>query len=323
MKDNNISTLIHLGDIVDRRKYINYKTLKDFRERFVYRLWDEKIDTHVIIGNHDLYNRNDSDINSMSELFSTYDGKTEPWIYSEPTEVVFDGLDILFVPWMNDDNRQRALKLIKETKAQIVMGHLELSGFQMHRGAPTTFGDDPNIFQRFDKVMTGHYHHKSDNGTVFYLGAPYEMTWSDYQDPRGFHVFDTDTRELKHIRNPFRMYHKIFYNDKDKTFEDVVKNEYDMYHNTCVKLVIQEKTNSYWFDMVLDRLYKANPFNVSIVEDYSDNLLSTSAESTIDQAQDTMTILSSYIEGMSISNKEDVKGFMKDLYSSALKAERE
>ena len=53
LEDNNIKTVVHLGDIVDRRKYINFNTLKSFRDDFVFRLGRMGIDTHIIIGNHD------------------------------------------------------------------------------------------------------------------------------------------------------------------------------------------------------------------------------------------------------------------------------
>ena len=54
LKEHNIQTLIHLGDIVDRRKFINYRIAHNFRHKFLQRLWAEKIDTHILIGNHDM-----------------------------------------------------------------------------------------------------------------------------------------------------------------------------------------------------------------------------------------------------------------------------
>ena len=168
--------------------------------------------------------------------------------------------------------------------------------------------------------MSGHFHHKSDNGTIYYLGAPYEITWSDYQDPRGFHVFDTDTRELEHIRNPYRMFHKIFYDDEDKEFEDVVGHDFSSYEGTCVKVVVKNKTNPYWFDIMYDKLEKCNPLNISIVEDFIEHTIDD--DDLIDQAEDTMTILNKYIEGMEISsNKETLQTLLNTLYNEAITME--
>jgi DNA repair exonuclease SbcCD nuclease subunit len=253
----------------------------------------------------------------MTELFSSFDGKHEPWIYANPTELMFDGLKILIIPWINDGNRKETYDLIENTDAQIIMGHLEVAGFEMSKGSRSEHGTDAAVFSKFDKVMSGHFHHKSDDGTIYYLGAPYEITWTDYQDPRGFHVFDTDTRELEYIRNPYRMFHKIYYNDLDKTFEEVTNQDFSSYEGTCVKVVVQNKTNPYWFDIVIDKLYKTNPFNVTIVEDFTDSSF-TEDQQLVDQAEDTMTILNKYIESLDVDgNKQDLKQLLYKLYTEA------
>ena len=318
LRDHEIKTLVHLGDIVDRRKFINYSTLRDFREKFVYRLGKEGIDTHVIIGNHDTYYKNTNEINSMTELFTSFDGHHEPWVYATPKEVDFDGLKILMIPWINDSTRAQTYDLLENTDAQIIMGHLEIVGFEMHKGFRNEHGIDASVFSKFDMVMSGHFHHKSDNGTVYYLGNPYEITWTDYQDPRGFHIFDTDTRQLDYIRNPFRMFHKIFYDDEGKTFEQVTDQDFSFYENTCVKVVVNNKTNPYWFDIMVDKLYKSNPYNVSIVEDFTETTI-IEDDDLVDQAEDTMTILSKYIEGMELNgDKSNLKDLLDELYREAV-----
>ena len=221
LEEHNIKTCIHLGDVVDRRKFINFKILNDLRENFIDRLWKMGVDTHIIIGNHDTFHKNTNSLNSIEEIFTTYDGQTEPWIYSSPKEVDFDGLGIVMMPWINEDNYGDAMKMIQNTSCQILMGHLEVKGFEQHTGSWNQEGLEARIFEKFDMVMSGHFHHKSDDGTVYYLGNPYEITWSDYKDTRGFHIFDTETRELEHIQNPYRMFHKVFYDDSEETFESL------------------------------------------------------------------------------------------------------
>jgi len=316
LEDNNIKTVVHLGDIVDRRKYINFNTLKSFRDDFVFRLGRMGIDTHIIIGNHDCHYKNTNRINSMDTLFSTLDGKYEPWIYSSPTEVNIDGLNILMVPWINSEKYDESVDLIKTSAAPVLMGHLEIKGFLMDQKMRNPIGLNASLFDRFDMVMSGHFHHKSDNGTIFYLGNPYEMTWIDYNDKRGFHTFDTETRELEFIQNPYRMFHKIYYDDTDKTFEEVTIQEFEKYKNTNVKVVVQNKTNPYWFDIMLDGLYKVGPNDVKIVEDYSEVILED--EMGVDQAEDTMSILNTYIDSLnSNTDKTKLKSLFKELYQEA------
>ena len=67
LKENNITTLIHLGDVVDRRKFINFKTAHTFREDFMHRLYKEGIDTHIILGNNDTYYKNTNELNEIGK----------------------------------------------------------------------------------------------------------------------------------------------------------------------------------------------------------------------------------------------------------------
>ena len=68
LQQHNIKTCIHLGDCFDRRKYVSYKTAKDFRERFILPFNVLGIDLHMLVGNHDIYYKNTSQVNSLTEL---------------------------------------------------------------------------------------------------------------------------------------------------------------------------------------------------------------------------------------------------------------
>jgi len=317
LDEHDIKTCIHLGDIVDRRKYINFKTANDLRENFVERLWEMNVDTHMIVGNHDIYYKNTNQVNSLTELFSTADHILEPWIYAEPREYDFDGTKILMMPWINSDNYLECMDAIKETRAEIMMGHLEINGFEMHRGHICDTGFDINMFSKFDTVFSGHFHHKSTQGGISYLGNPYEITWSDYNDERGFHVFDTETRELTFIKNPYRMFYKIYYDDSKETFESIKEKDYTPYSGTIVKVIVAQKNNPYWFDTLLDELYKADVADVSVVENV--DLEFEDDDSVVDEAEDTLTILSNYIDTLNIQkNKKELDNLIRTLYNEAL-----
>ena len=314
--ENDIKSIIHLGDIVDRRKYINYVTLRAFKEIFVEQVKKRDIDIHVIVGNHDIPYRNTNEVNAMHELFQ-HGGKEYVKTYTHPTVCTFDGLDIAFMPWISSGNHTECLKFLDNTKAQILFGHLELVGFEMSRGLAMEHGYSPELFKKFDIVCSGHYHHKSSRDNINYLGAPYEMTWHDYDDPRGFHIFDTDTRELEFIRNPYKMFYKIWYDDEDKTLDQVLEADYSAYENTYVKVIVTSKTNPYWFDMFLDRLYKSDPANVSIVDDHK-NLDQLDESEMINEAEDTLSIMSKYVDNIELEvPKNDLNKLLQSLYSEA------
>lgn len=313
LEENNITTLIHLGDVVDRRKFINFNTAHNFQNKFWKRLWDMKIDTHIILGNHDTYYKNTNSINSMQQLITTFDGVNEPFIYEKPKTVEFDGLPILFIPWICPENEEESLKTISESQSQICMGHLEVKGFEMHKGHFQEHGLEMDLFKRFEKVYSGHYHRKSDNGTIFYLGTQYEITWSDYQCPKGFHIFDTDTRELTRIPNPINMFKKIVYNDKKNSYSNMDISEYE---DCFIKVIVEEKTDVNQFGDFIDRLHNDIHTNeVNVIED-SYNINSTADVNIVDQGEDTLSFLQNYINSLDTElDKNKMNSIVKDLYS--------
>ena len=319
LEENNIKTICHLGDVVDRRKFINFVTLNSWRSRFFDRARDMSIQLEVIVGNHDVTYKNSNELNAMQELFSHYDNIN---IYTEPVDLTFDGLQVAMVPWINGENYEHSMEFLTNTKSQIVFGHFEISGFEMDRGNVCQGGMSREIFNRFDMVMSGHFHHKSSEGSIYYLGNQYEMTWADYGDVRGFHVFDTETRELEFIENPNRIFYKIAYNDEEAhEIEKWKQFDYSAYKETYVKVIVVNKKDPFTFDSVIDNLYKAGVLDVSIVEDFSDT--STVEDEEIDQAEDTITILNKYIDGMTLDVDNDtLKTYMRELYVEALNLQR-
>jgi len=311
LKENDIGTLVHLGDVVDRRKFINHNTAYNFKKHFWNKLDDMNIDTHVILGNHDTYYKNTNEVNAMQNLNLSKDVK----IYTKTTQVEFDGLPILFIPWICDDNETESVQLITNSQAVVAMGHLEVKGFEMHNGHYNEHGLEKGAFKRFEKVFSGHFHKKSDDGQIYYLGTQYEMTWSDFNCPKGFHIFDTETRELTRVSNPNKMFKKIHYNDKLKNYDELFLHEYD---NTYVKLFVADKTDSDMYDRFIDRMYnEINVHELQVVEDMSD-LTATVREDILEQGEDTLTFLGNYIEQADTEvDKQKLKQFAKELYAEA------
>lgn len=314
IEKNNIKTVMHLGDIVDRRRFINYTTLHNLRKRFIERLIDMDIDFHVIVGNHDVPYRNTNDVNAMNEMFGFHRSVT---IYSKPKTVMFGSTEIAIIPWINNTNMSDTLDFISSTPAQICFGHFEITGFEMDRGNVCYDGLSKTIFDKFDTVFSGHFHHKSTDGRIMYLGNTYEMTWADYNDKRGFHVFDTETRELEFIENPYRMFHKIVYDDRLETLESISDKNYEQYRDIFLKVVVSNKSNGLLYDMFLDNIYKVSPLDLTIVEDFTD-YSEISEEDIVDQSDDTVTILDKYIEGIEVGvDKSKLKNLMRDIYLEA------
>jgi hypothetical protein len=312
LQENNIKTLIHLGDVVDRRKFINHNTAYNFKLRFWNKVEELNLDTHILLGNHDTYYKNTNEVNALQNLNIPKNTK----VYTKSETVNFEGLDILFLPWICDDIIEETLHTIEDSTAQIVMGHLEIKGFEMHKGHINEQGLDKSLFKRFEKVLSGHFHKKSDDGHIYYLGAPYEITWSDYKCPKGFHIFDTETRELIRVTNPLRIHKKLIYNDKQ---EDYSKKDLTQFENTFVKLFISNKTDADMFDKFVEKFHnETNVHELNIIEDLTSDITSTVKEDILDQGEDTLTFLSNYIDQIDTTlDKTKLKKFAKELYMEA------
>jgi len=314
---NNIKEVIDLGDTFDRRKYVNFQTLKRAREMWFDVLFQNNIKLYCLLGNHTTYHKNNSSVNAIRELIGKYPNVI---VYEKVTEVIFNGTKVLFVPWINDGNQEDSLTQIKKTDAEICMGHLELKGFLMNRGQKSEIGFDSEIFNKFKLVVSGHYHHKSNSGNVFYLGSPGEMTFADINDPRGFHTWETNTTELDFYKNPFKMFYKIFYDDKDQPLPAILKKVSDKYRGAHVKVVVQNRTNPAYFDKFMERLFSMQPADIKIEEDMADD---GSQDTNIDMAEDTLTILNKYVDTLEIDiDKDKIKEELRLLHVEAINMER-
>lgn len=315
LKEHNIKTVIQLGDLFDRRKYINFVSLSESRRYFFDRLKDEGIHLHALIGNHDIFWKNSLEVNSPDLLLKDYDNIT---LWQNPGQLLLDGSSFDMIPWICKNNQEEIFKFVNQSLSSYCIGHFELAGFQLMKGVQSFDGMDSKFLDKYDSVFSGHYHTQSEVGNIKYLGTPYELFWSDHKDPKGFFIFDTKTQGTEFIQNKNAMFHKIMYDDN----AGPVDIDYLQFSETYVKIVVVNKQNPYLFDKMLDELYKVNPAHLAVIEDYGDDSFENIDSELIDQAEDTLTILSNYIDQQGVdvdSNK--LKNLMRELYVEALAQE--
>ena len=303
-----ITTIVDMGDTFDSRKGIDFSALSWAKNNYYDKLKDYTI--HTIVGNHTAYYKNTNQVNAIDLLLSEYNNvKT----YSETAEVKIDNLDVLFVPWINSENEERTFKHLNKTKCEVVMGHLELNGFQATQGHIMEHGTAVGAFQRFKRVFSGHYHVRSNQEGIYYLGNPYEMFWNDANATRGFHLFDTETLELIPVNNPYRIFYKIFYdNTPHQTFDT---REYE---DKIVKLIVKEKTDQVLFEKFVDKLYESGINDLKIVENFGFNELDNIDDDEEFESEDTMSILNRYIEEANVNlDKSILQKMVREVYQEA------
>lgn len=305
LQELGIDTVIQLGDLFDRRKFINFFTLSESKRYFFDKYRDSGIKLHVIIGNHDIYYRDSLLVNTQEMVLREYSNIT---VYSEPKTLNIGGTSFDMIPWICKENEQEISEFIARSVSDICIGHFEIKGFCMYRGIESHEGIPSSLFEKYERVFSGHYHTRSERGNIIYTGTPYEMTWQDYNDPKGFYVFDTKTRSTEFVENPNTIFERIEYDNGPKSEPDI--------EDKFVKLVVINKTDLYKFDSYLNLLYSKRPYEIKIVEDLSEFL---DGEVTEDiNLENTLDVLSNYIDSLDTElNKEDIKQFMKLLYVEA------
>jgi DNA repair exonuclease SbcCD nuclease subunit len=317
LRQHGILDIVQLGDVFDRRKYINFNSLYESKQ-YLFDPLNQDFSTYMLVGNHDTYYKNTNKVNSLELLLSEYH---QIHVVNEPTVVDFEGVKFLLVPWISDDNADVVLNAIKTQHADVIAGHFEISGFEMYKGSVCEHGMERALFSGCETVVSGHFHHQSKVGNIHYIGTPYEMTWSDYNDPKGFHVYDTDTREMTFVQSPYSVFHKVHYDDAGKDVNDVLSVDFTPYRDTFVKVIVGEKTNPYTFDKFIDKLEKAGVFDIQVVDDHH-HMGDQSDDVIMGEAQDTLSLLTSYVEQVDHGVPSSrLTGLMTELYSEALSVE--
>ena len=309
LEEHGIDTIIHMGDIFDSRKSIDLQTL-EWSKRVVFEPL-KKYKVYAIVGNHDCYYKNTNFVNSPELLLQNYPNIK---LYSKATEIKVGKRKILMLPWINSENYDSSLEILKKTTSKVVMGHLEVNGFRATRGHMMETGMDVNIFDKFERVFSGHFHTRSNDGKIFYLGNPYEMFWNDVNDPRGFHIFDTETLTHTPINNPYKLFYNVYYEDTPHQTFDATE-----YHNKIVKVIVRKKTKPKMFEKFLDKLYSVGVQELKIIENFD---IQESEDFDIDEEENTISILNRYIEESEFDlDKNIIKGIFQDLYRQACEVE--
>ncbi|QBP06014.1 recombination-related endonuclease [Synechococcus phage S-B68] len=306
LDERGIDTVIHLGDVFDVRKGIDYWSL-DWAKRVVFRpLLDRGIDTHIIVGNHDIFYKQSLKINSPGLNLTEF---SNVQTYSSPQTVKIKGKEVFVIPWVCEENAEEFVEMRDQSKAKVAMGHLEIAGFYANSTYQVQHGLDMGIFSQFDQVFSGHYHKKNSSGNITYLGNPYQMYWNDEGDTRGFHIFDLETHELEFIANPNVMFNKIYYNESKQKLINP-----NRYKNSYVKLIVEGKSTPNRLTALIDKLYKVGIHDLKVIENYE---LSVDDDVEV-EAEDTLTTLTNYVNAMDAEiNKENLIDIFKSLYVEA------
>lgn len=299
-----IQHVIHMGDVFDRRKFLNTEIFHKARTDIFEPL--NRYNVHVVLGNHDCV-KTSTNFPNTSVFLEDY---TNIVYVERPQHIDIDGFQPLIVPWINKENHDETMEVIKKSRAMFVFGHLELNGFEFHAGSVCKHGISPSIFKKFAKVYSGHFHKKSESDIINYVGTPYQTTWIEFTERKGFHIFDTETHEMEFIENPNNLFVEI--DDEWDYDKNPLTGKY-------VRVVVsEEKSKSPQFDLLKSKIEDQGCIKLStkIIEK-----VELKEEVQInDEAVDDMNIISisnEYIDKLEYTRKDDLKKLLSTLHRMA------
>lgn len=308
MDKHGIDTMLQLGDMFDSRKFSSHLILDMWQKRFFDVVQAKGYKLIILIGNHDIPMRNSVKINSPRLLLESYQSVS---IIDTAQTVNIKGIDFLILPWICNENRSEILKMIEESSSIYCAGHFEFSGFEMQKGVIGSGGESIKEFEKFDVVLSGHYHTRSKKSNILYTGVPYEMTWADFNDSKGFHVFNTTAHTIKFVKNTSALFCKIEYDDSAlaNIAPTDLKGKY-------VKVVVFNKTDPYKFDKFITNIMSQDVADLKITDVEID--LDDVAVDNL-ELEDTKTLMTNFISQVDTDlDKTKIKNLLHNVYLQAL-----
>lgn len=311
-KENNIKEIWQLGDLFDNRKSIHMPSLQAAREIFLDPLSHLCKKVTFLVGNHDAPYRNTLESNSVELLVEQYpwDNNIEIDVIKRPKERG----NITFFPWICQDNYEDSMAFMKRGNA-IAVGHFEISNVLHQYGIESKKGLQISDFSKFKKVFSGHFHERSLNQNILYVGVPYEMYENESHAVKGFHVFDTEDFSCEFIPNPLKLYSTLEWPNNNINAKDIT--------NKYVTINVLSGYDTPEYNHFIDEIIDHKPYNLTIKHDIVsakdialclENVNANTSEKLMEDCYEK-AVANTSIE------KDFLKGLFDDLYNEALKME--
>lgn len=312
---------IHLGDLFDNRDQIPIDVLIDVQKIV------EKIASilpfHIIIGNHDLWTKSESSINSPS-LYKYIPNVT---VYEKPTQIELDGTKILLMPWV--DKKDDMINYINTYKdSRYLFCHSDLNGAKMHLTSVAHKNPDKievDSFKSFEQVFSGHIHIRQSIKNFHFIGSIYHMDRNDRGNKKGITILNPSTGNFKFFENNISSEFKSYtiknlsdYNnflevDTSKDYYDLVIYKSFMMESRKNKRLIEDliskkplETFEYFDDMVRETNTKYSEEQKVLIEKINNTNLSISNASDGDSFIDIVKQYANTIEYKDPKHKDGV-----------------
>lgn len=185
------------GDFFDNRQHIDINILNIGVN--IMKKISSLVEVFVIIGNHDIYKKKDTDVTSL-RLFEFFDNVH---LISELSELILKGKDddhkrkMMLVPWVGNHAEETKI-LSKHTNEDFVIMHTDIAGLKFDNGREIIDGTNINVLKK-GKIYSGHIHKRQESEKVVYLGSPYQMRRSDIGNDKGIYSLKITNESVEEV----------------------------------------------------------------------------------------------------------------------------
>jgi DNA repair exonuclease SbcCD nuclease subunit len=192
--DPEIDCVVFLGDWHEHRAAINGQTL-GFSYAGAKLLNELGLPVFVVIGNHDLYHRNNREVYT-----------TNPFEALENFTLISDGPlvlpknDTVIFPYLFEKEYHTVMPEYV-AKYSVVMGHFEFKGFIVTGEAREhDHGPEHTAFSKAKRIFSGHFHKRQEKDNVVYIGNAFPGDFGDANDfNRGMATYEFKTDKVEFI----------------------------------------------------------------------------------------------------------------------------
>lgn len=306
LSEKGITDVIIPGDLFHYRDEIAVNTIQVVTDML--RIWKD-FNIILLVGNHDAFYKDKSDINSLSIL----SGWSNITVVEQPTLFEYKTRKIMMCPWGT------TVSQIK--KSDIIFGHFEIQSFKFNQHKVCEEGiKSQSLLSKAPLVITGHFHlreeRKYKNGTILYVGNPYQMDFGDVYSTKGYYILDMMTGDYTFHENNISPTHQKIKLSQIVEHDSINDQIMRVFKNNIVKLIVDLPVAPEDMDILLKKFLQLK--SISITVDYDVNFNKFGLEDTTDHdlsGVDISVAIEEFVNLLEdVPNKQEIIDYTIDLY---------
>lgn len=306
--EKNIKDIVISGDLFHYRDEIAVNTMQVVTKML--NMW-KNFNIILLVGNHDSYYKDRVDVNSLS-ILSGWENIT---VFDRAEMVHAFNRKLLFCPW--------GTRVEEMQPCDIMFGHFEIESFKMNQYKVCTEGvRSKDLLKNAPLVITGHFHlrdeRKYKNGTVLYLGNPFQMDFGDVDGTKGYYLLDIKTGSYDFYENNLSPKHKKIYLSKLVKYPGITDDVKKMFVNNIVKFIVDKHISPDEIDLLLTKFSELDPISINTDYEINFNKFGIDEQDEVNiSGIDIAEAIEEFINMLDVENKSELISETLELYNKS------